>query len=542
MKVVTAAQMAAIEQASERAGVSTDALMENAGLAVARAARDELGGVADSRLVVLVGPGNNGADGLVAARHLRRWGADVVCCLLTQRPDVDPKLDLARQYGAEIADGPDGETLERLIGRSQLVIDAVLGTGHSRPLSGPVGQAMLLLQKARESRNPPSLLALDLPTGLNADTGEVDPACPLFDTTLALGYPKVGLLSFPGVESVGRLRVLDIGVPPGLPEEQSVDVEMLTPEWVASRLPPRALNSHKGTYGHALVVAGSRHYVGAAWLASQASVRTGAGLTTLASPLGVYPIAAAKGAEAIHLPLPEDMDGRIDASAVETIGGSDRRFNAALVGCGMGWSEGTTEFLRKLLLSGALRQSQGERRVSLPGLPLLIDADGLNNLSCIEEWHSDSRFLGNDGDSPLVLTPHPGEMSTLTGLPVSEIQANRIGVAREWAERWGATVVLKGAHTVIASPGEPVRIAPYANPGLATGGTGDVLSGVIVSLLAQGLTPADAAAVGVYLHATAGEAVTGRIGQAGLAASDLLDELPPAITALRRATLKKSWQ
>ena len=542
MKVVTAAQMAAIEQASERAGVSTDALMENAGLAVARAARDELDGVAGARIVVLVGPGNNGADGLVAARHLRRWGADVVCCLLTQRPDVDPKLDLARQYGAEIADGPDGETLERLIGRSQLVIDAVLGTGRSRPLSGPVGQAMLLLQKSRESRNPPSLLALDLPTGLNADTGEVDPACPLFDTTLALGYPKAGLLTFPGVERVGRLRVLDIGVPLGLPEEQSVDVEMLTPEWVASRLPPRALNSHKGTYGHVLVVAGSRHYVGAAWLASQASVRTGAGLTTLASPLGVYPIAAAKGAEAIHLRLPEDMDGRIDASAAEVIAKSDRRFNAALVGCGMGWSEGTTEFLRKLLLSGALRQAQGERRVSLSGSPLLIDADGLNNLSGIEEWYRESRFRGNDGDSPLVLTPHPGEMSTLTGLPVSEIQANRIGVAREWAERWGATVVLKGAHTVIASPGEPVRIAPYANPGLATGGTGDVLSGVIVSLLAQALAPADAAAVGVYLHATAGEAVTGRIGQAGLAASDLLEELPPAIAALRRATLKKSWQ
>ena len=542
MKVVTAAQMTAIEQASERAGVSTDALMENAGLAVARAARDELGGVADSRLVVLVGPGNNGADGLVAARHLRRWGADVVCCLLTQRPDVDPKLDLARQYGAEIADGPDGETLERLIGRSQLVIDAVLGTGRSRPLGGTVGEAMQLLRNARESRNPPSLLALDLPTGLNADTGEIDSACPRFDTTLALGYPKIGLLTFPAVERVGRLRVLDIGVPPGLPEEQSVDVEMLTPEWVSSRLPPRALNSHKGTYGHALVIAGSRHYVGAAWLASQASVRTGAGLTTLASPLGVYPIAAAKGAEAIHLPLPEDMDGRIDASAAEVIAGADRRFNAALVGCGMGWSEGTTEFLRKLLLSGALRQAQGERRVSLPGLPLLIDADGLNNLSGIEGWHRDSRFLGNDGDSPLVLTPHPGEMSTLTGLPVSEIQANRIGVAREWAERWGATVVLKGAHTVIASPGEPVRIAPFANPGLATGGTGDVLSGVIVSLLAQGLAPADAAAVGVYLHAVAGEAVTGRIGQAGLAASDLLDELPPAIAALRRATLKKSWQ
>ncbi len=539
MKVVTAAQMAAIEQASERAGVSTDTLMENAGLAVARAAREELDGAAGARIVVLVGSGNNGADGLVAARHLRRWGAEVVCCLLTRRPDADPKLELAVEYGVEIVAGPDGDTLERLVRRSRLVIDAVLGTGRSRPLAGPMRDAMVLLQKSRESRNAPSLLALDLPTGLNADTGEVDPACPRFDVTLALGYPKVGLLSFPGAERAGRLQVLGIGVPPGLPEERSVDVEMLTPDWVASRLPSRTLNSHKGTYGHALVIAGSRHYVGAAWLASQASVRTGSGLTTLASPLGVYPIAAAKGAEAIHLPLPEDAEGRISPEAVKVVGESGRRFTAVLAGCGMGWSEGTTEFLRELLLSGALRQAQGERgasaqgegRVSSDGLPLLIDADGLNNLSCIDGWHGLV-------DSPLVLTPHPGEMSTLTGIPVGHIQADRVAVAREWAERWGATVVLKGAYTAIASPGEPVRIAPFANPGLATGGTGDVLSGVIVSLLAQGLAPADAASVGVYLHAAAGEAVTSRIGQAGLAASDLLEELPPALASLRRATLE----
>ena len=220
--------MTAIEQASERAGVSTDALMENAGLAVARAARDELGGSAGARIVVLVGPGNNGADGLVAARHLRRWAAEVTCCLLTRRPECDPKQDLARQYGVEIAANPDDETLKRLVSRSQMVIDAVLGTGRSRPLAGPVGDAMLLLQRSREFPKAPTLLALDLPTGLNADTGEVDPACPHFDTTLALGYPKAGLLCFPGAERAGRLRVLDIGVPPGLPEERSVEVEMLT--------------------------------------------------------------------------------------------------------------------------------------------------------------------------------------------------------------------------------------------------------------------------------------------------------------------------
>ena len=522
MKVVTAAQMVAIEQASERAGVSTDTLMENAGLAVARAARDELGGAAGQRVVVLVGPGNNGADGLAAARHLRRWGADVVCCLLTRRPEHDPKLDLAVEYRVEIVSGPDDATLRRLVRRSRLVIDAVLGTGRSRPLSGPVGEAMRLLRQAREFSDPPELLALDLPTGLNPDTGEVDPACPQFDATLALGYPKAGLLRFPGAERAGSLRVLDIGVPPYLPEEQSVDVEMLTRESVASMLPRRALDSHKGTYGHVLVVAGSRHYVGAAWLASQASVRTGAGLTTLASPKGVYPIAAAKGAEAIHLPLPEDADGRISPAAAEVVHNSGRRFTAVLAGCGIGWSKGTAEYMEQLIY---------RQQSSLAGLPLLVDADGLNNLSGIDGWH-------NRIKSRLVLTPHPGEMSTLTGIPINHIQADRTGVAREWAERWGATVVLKGAYTVIASPGKPVQIAPFANPGLATGGTGDVLSGVIVSLLAQGLSPYDAAAAGVYLHASAAEIVTSRIGVMGLAASDLLDALPLAFRDLRRATLR----
>ena len=521
MKVVTAAQMAAIEQASERTGVSTDALMENAGLAVAQAARAELGSAAGARIIVLVGPGNNGADGLVAARHLRRWGAEVICCLITGRPEVDPKQDRARQYGVDIVSGPDGESLRDLLRRSPMVIDAVLGTGRSRPLTGPVRESMLLLRQARESPNPPTLVALDLPTGLNPDTGEVDPACPRFDATLALGYPKAGLLRFPGAAHVGRLQVLDIGVPVGLREERAVDIEVMTPRWAGERLPPRPLESHKGTFGHALVVAGSRHYVGAAWLASQASVRTGAGLTTLASPEGVYAMAAAKGAEAIHLPLPQDGDGRIAATAAGIIAKSERRFTAVLAGCGMGWSEGTEEFLRGLL---HLTQNR------LAGQPVLIDADGLNNLTGIRDWRG--RVNG-----PVVLTPHPGEMSTLTGVPMARIQADRWTVTREWAERWGVTLVLKGAYTVIASPGEPVRIAPFANPALATGGTGDVLSGVIVSLLAQGVPPAEAASVGVYLHATAGQIVAKRLGEAGLAASDLLDQLPAAIASLRRATL-----
>ena len=524
MKTVTAAQMAAIEGAAARAGVSADALMENAGLAVAREVRQALGGVAGSRILALIGPGNNGSDGLVAARNLARWGAEVTAYVVAGRPETDLKMDAAIRYGVNVvraAEDSQFQELERILSRSRLVIDAVLGTGRARPLAGAVAEILSRLNQLRAGAGRQLVLALDLPTGLDADTGAVDPACPTADFTLALGYPKAGLLFPSGVEQAGELRVLDIGIPPGLPEEATIDLDLLTPEWVAGRLPARPTTAHKGTFGHALVVAGSRHYVGASYLASQAAVRTGAGLTSLASPRSVYPIAAAKSAEVIHLPLPEDAEGRTSPEAVEAVGAQRSRFSAMSVGCGLGWSAGTREFIERLLCA--------ESRVdaALQPRPTLVDADGLNNLSQVEDW---PRRVAR----PLVLTPHPGEMATLTGLTVDQVQKDRVATVREWAMRWECCVVLKGAHSLIASSDGMVRVSPFVNPGLATGGTGDVLSGVIVGLLAQGLPIDDAAACGVYLHGLAAQVVTGRTGAAGLAASDLLEALPPAMAGLRQ--------
>ena len=368
MKIVTVDQMISLEQASERQGVSTDTLMENAGRVVAQAARDLMGGAAGKRVLVLVGPGNNGADGLVAARHLGRWGADVTAYVVASRPDLDPKMDLARQYGVAVLgaiEDPGLRKLDRLIARCQLVIDAILGTGSSRPLAGAVKDVVSRLGTMRSGPNRPALLALDLPTGLNADTGEVDPSCPSADLTVALGFPKVGLLTFPGAERVGRLEVADIGLPPGLENEKGIDLELLTSKWVQEQLPSRPLNSHKGTFGHALIVAGSRHYVGAAYLAAQAAVRVGAGLTTLASPQSVYSIAAGKLTEVIHLPLPEDGEGRFHPDGSRVVRKNLSRYSAMLVGCGMGWSAGTASFLERLLLD--------EPR---PSMPTVVDADG----------------------------------------------------------------------------------------------------------------------------------------------------------------------
>ena len=618
-KVVTAAQMTTLEQASERSGTSTDTLMEQAGLAVAAVARERLGrqpgGFAGADILVLVGPGNNGADGLVAARHLRRWGAEVTAYLVARRPDpeLEPqlmpepgpesnpnpntesnqnlnpdlrsKLESARRYGVSIlAAGEDHglAALDHRLRRSRLIIDAVLGTGRSRPLTGLVREVMLRLRAFRlnsgkSESNRPLVLALDLPTGLDADTGAVDSACPAADVTLALGFPKAGLLAFPGVEHVGELLTLDIGLPPGL-GEADIPLELLTPDWVGRRLPERPLNSHKGTFGHLLVVAGSRNYVGAACLVSLAAARTGAGLVTLAAPESVYPIAAAQLTEIIHLPLPEDDAGRLHAAAAGTLRELLPRYSCLAVGSGMGWSAGTTAFLERLLLdeppsstSGAasttsitaaaaespeLTQVTAQVTAQVAAqaaIPTVIDADGLNNLSRLPNWWQ--RRSG-----PLALTPHPGEMATLTGQTTAAVQQNRAAAARRWAAFWQAVVVLKGACTAIANPGraapdgfepdragpyrgEPdlaaleglVRLSPFANPGLASGGTGDVLTGIIGGLLAQGLSPFDAASCGVYLHGRAAETLTARRGNAGILASDLIDCLPQTIKQIRNS-------
>ncbi len=528
-KVVTVAQMVALEQASERHGVSSDTLMENAGLAVAQAGRRLLGGmIAAVPVLVLVGPGNNGADGLVAARHLQRWGARLTAYMVAERRSPDPKMDLALGYGIEVARySADSELtqLDGLLSRSRLIIDAVLGTGNSRPMTGPVGAVMLRLSQNRTRSSTAKVLALDLPSGLNADSGAVDPACPVVDVTVALGRPKAGLLVFPGAAHVGELEIADIGLPKDLAEDEAINLELLTPGWVGQRLPTRPPNSHKGTFGHALVVAGSSNYVGAAFLASQAAVRVGAGLVTLATPRSVYPIAASKLTEAIHMPLPEDDDGRVTGAGAELIKNNLGRYSATLVGCGLGFSTGTKEFLAELLLSRTPTDQPATR-------PVIIDADGLNNLSQFGDWW---RRLAQ----PAVVTPHPGEMATLTGLSTSELQMDRAGFARRWASHWGVTVALKGAYTVVAAPGDAnaegiVRVAPFSNPGLASGGTGDVLSGIIVGLMAQGLSPNEATCCGVFLHGHAGESVRRRLGDSGMVASDLLDELPGSLNHLRR--------
>ena len=321
MKIVTAAQMRAIEALSEESGVSTDSLMENAGLAVARVARRAVGSIVGAKVVVLIGPGNNGGDGLVTARHLQRWGARVTAYLCRDRGADDPKLIDAQDEGVRtIRASDDPQLVGPESGAWTLPIwswDAILGTGRARPISGVLEAILKSLSDVRAAKSDSCLLAVDLPTGLNCDTGEVDPACVAADVTVALGYPKRGHIGFPGASFTGRLEVADIGLPAGL--DGDVRLGLMTNDWARSALPERPADSHKGTFGRAMIVAGSRHFLGAAYLAAVAAGRVGAGLVTIAIPESLVSSIAPRAVEPTFLPLPESSTGIVSSDAASAI-------------------------------------------------------------------------------------------------------------------------------------------------------------------------------------------------------------------------------
>lgn len=515
MKIVSSEQMRRIEARSERAGVSTDALMERAGLEVARRVRHHLGHLVGVPVVVLVGPGNNGGDGLVAARHLHRWGARVLVYMCLDRREPDPKLAIVRARGTAILRASEDEGLTRLrsaLASAQTVVDSVLGTGRARPLEGALKAVLLAVAESKVARPAMRVLAMDLPTGLDADSGQVDPACLAADVTVTLGHPKVGLYQSPGADFVGAVEVADIGIPAGAGAE--VRLELMTPAWAGRNLPRRPRAAHKGSFGRTLVVAGSRRYVGAAYLAAMAACRVGAGVVTVALPESLQMAVAAKATEPTYLPLPESAPGLVSAEAAPLVVETVADYDALLLGCGVGQAAPTRDLVERLLYSGA----------SLP--PTVVDADGLNLLAMTGDWWE--RFANR-----AIVTPHPGEMARLASASTGAVQADRIGRAIESAAKWNKVTVLKGAHTVVAHPDGGAMLSPFVNPGLASAGTGDVLAGAIAGLLSQGLPLLHAAALGVYLHGAAGEHVRREMGDTGMIASDLLPVLPRTIRDLR---------
>jgi NAD(P)H-hydrate epimerase len=505
MKVVTVAEMVAIEQRAEREyGLSSPILMEHAGHSVAEAIQarleGEMGGV---QVVALAGPGNNGGDGRVVARYLAGWGAHVAI--------YDWKRGEIEQDGQTSAVGDDLAGLRAALTQADIVLDALLGTGHARPLAPTMADALALVAEERARRPDLYVVAVDLPSGLNADTGAVDPGALPADLTVTLAFPKVGLLLFPGASYAGELQVGGIGLPADMPIPAGL--EMLDDGLIGPTLPARPLDSNKGTFGKALALVGSPHYIGAAYLVCGAAARIGAGLITLATTPELAPFYATMLPEITYAPLPPESETP-DTRAQAVLASLDG-YDALVVGPGLGQSQATAALLERVF-AGLLALPNEQRP------RLVVDADGLNNLAKLDQWW---RRL----PPRTILTPHPGEMSRLRGgAAVSGGGVDRLSVAREAAREWGHVVVLKGACTLIASPDGTLRINGAPNPALATAGTGDVLAGTMAGLLAQGMEPYDAACAAVYLHALAGQRVRAHLGDAGLLAGDLLPELPIA--------------
>jgi len=393
------------------------------------------------------------------------------------------------------------------------VVDALFGTGKNRTIEGTLAQVLKDIHDARRQRRTLRLLALDLPSGLNADTGATDPATPTVDCTITLGFPKYGLFNHPGAERAGLIRIIDIGVPPKLVDY--VNIELLTDQGAATALPERPAYSHKGNWGRVMAITGSINYPGAAYLSCSGTIRVGAGLTTLAITQSLMPILASKLTEVIYLPLPETSHGLPSPEAASILHQQLQQYDVLLMGCGIGQNQAVIDMAHKIIF---------EHPTKHPAV--VLDADAINALAHKPEWW---KLFNEDA----ILTPHAGEMSRLTGRSIGEVQSNRIEITRESASKWNKTVILKGAYTVIAAPDGRVRVSPFANAGLASAGTGDVLAGAVAGFKAQGLSYFDAAICGVYVHGLAGELVKDELGDAGMVASDILQALPMAIRQLK---------
>ncbi|MBX6394538.1 MAG: NAD(P)H-hydrate dehydratase [Alicyclobacillaceae bacterium] len=496
MYLVTNAEMRKLDRYTiEEVGIPAVVLMENAGAGVARWAAELTppGG----RIVVVAGKGNNGGDGLVAARHLAGRGYRVEVLLSVSPDDLSGEAALQwralRHWPAETHVDDGTSDWGELWRRADLIVDALLGTGLSRPVDASRAR---LIDGINASGRP--VLSVDLPSGLDGDTGRVMGTAVKATWTLCLGLAKRGLVLGDGPRFAGTWRVEDIGLAPEGPERLGTDrVRLIEKEDVRDWLPERPYDAHKGTFGHLLVVAGRPHMWGAALMSGTAAYRAGTGLVTIALRGDQVPPWLG-----VHPELMADFWSDPAQATLLTKGKQ-----ALVVGPGLGRFEGDVLWLKQLL-------SQVEAAV--------VDAGAL------DVW----KEAVSDGWRPaarVVLTPHPKEMARLTGLSTAEVQGDRIEVARRVAQTYGCVVVLKGAFTVVADPHERVWINPTGNPGMATGGTGDVLAGVIGGLLAQGLDPLQAAAAGVYLHGLAGDLAVQEMGAAALVATDLVNMLGAAI-------------
>jgi len=522
MKVLTAAQMRETDRlTTERYGVSSIQLMENAGAAIADFLRQRFVEIARRGIVVLCGKGNNGGDGLVVARLLKDSGCTPQVFLFASPSTVegDAAVNLKRwQQGRGelrlVTSEAEWESARAALGEADLIVDALLGTGLRGPVEGLLAAVIESLNTEREqSRGKAQVVAVDMPSGLASDAEDFGGPVVAADFTVTLTAPKLGQLILQRSSRCGVLVVRGIGTPPELLEsDPHLKIHWIEPNEFRPLPLVRDPAANKGTYGHALIVAGSLGKSGAAILAARAALRAGAGLVTVATPQDVLPIVAAGMPEMMTVPLAATEAGTASLRNLDY-----QRFAEILkgksvlaIGPGLSMQQETQQFIRTVV---------GETE-----LPVVLDADGLNAYASVADHLSERR-------TPAVaLTPHPGEMARLLGVTAKDVQARRLDIALEAAARWRAYLILKGFHTILATPSGQAYINTTGNPGMATGGTGDALTGILAGLTAQfGVEDwARVLSLGVYLHGLAGDIAASRVGEAPLIASDLIDAVPEA--------------
>jgi NAD(P)H-hydrate epimerase len=509
-KVVTADMMRELDRkAIEDHGVPGVVLMENAGLGAFELIREKLFPL--RRVSIFCGKGNNGGDGFVIARHLLNAGVRPDVFLLAGKKQIkgDAKinLDILEKIKHRVIEVRDLEVLtdlRRRITHADLIVDAILGTGLNSDVKGFYSEVIEFISDiAGEGEIP--VFAVDIPSGLNSDTGQVMGVSLEADVTATFGLPKVGQLNFPGASLVGDLHVINISIPAYLYED--IPYHLVTSEGAAQLLNFRDEDSHKGDNGHLLILAGSTGKTGAATMAGESALRAGAGLATLAVPAGLFDVFQAKALELMTEKIPDTEGSQFGKDsikpAIELLEGK----TALALGPGIGKGDEVTGFVREIIAASKA--------------PVVIDADGLNAVA------QDVKML-KAKKAPLILTPHPGEMSRLMNKSTADIQADRLGAALEFSKEHDVVLVLKGAHTITAAPDGRAYINLSGNPGMASAGMGDVLTGIIGGLLSQGHDPLEAAVLGVFLHGAAGDLAASDLGETGIIAGDLISRIPAA--------------
>lgn len=517
MHVLSADQMQSLDRRTIReAGIPGAVLMERAGAGVVTAMEEEFGRLSGRKITVCCGKGNNGGDGFVISRLLHRKRVRVRVLLMTRANDLRGdartmyrKL-IARTGAAAVVTNPSEARVHAMLEHSDLAVDALLGTGLSSPVSD---RFRTVVEALNASRCP--VVAVDVPTGIHSDTGAVLGVAVRAKLTVTFGCPKMGLYVGAGIDHAGSIHIIDIGIPSSYVEALDSPISLISGEDVALSLPARHRSSHKGTFGHAGIIAGSVGKTGAAALAGKAALRTGAGLVTIATPSRANAALESKLLEVMTVPMPDTEAGTLAGSGMKELLAFTQARTAVALGPGLTTHPETVAVVQALL-------KEMER-------PCVIDADGLNALAdTLEPLHRCK--------APAIMTPHPGEMARVLGSAPRLVNDDRINAARSFATTHRTMVVLKGARTIVAHPNGLVAICPTGNSGMATAGTGDVLTGMLVSLLAQRLEPWDAARGAVYLHGLAGDLAARDLGEAGMIAGDLLERIPQAIEQTARAT------